>query len=195
MRGIFIVLEGPDGAGTTKHSKLLSDRLAREKHAVLCTFEPTDGPIGSAIRNDLHNDVPHSPLELQKRFCDDRAWHLQEVIEPALRNGTTVISDRYDHSTITYGTALGLSRQELDEMNKKFIRPDRTFFLLPPFKVLQERIHRRDHVDALEQAELQHKVYDAYQQLAAEDPAICVIDSSGPLEEVAELIYRAVSSI
>lgn len=193
MRGIFIVLEGPDGAGTTKHVKLLSDRLARQKVPVLCTFEPTDGPVGSAIRSDLHAGKSFSPLDLQKRFCADRDWHLSEVIEPALAKGTTVISDRYFHSTIAYGLALGVPRAQLDEMNKKFIRPDRTFFLLPPFKVLQERMSRRDHTDALEQEELQRKVYASYQMLAAEDPSIRIIDTSGDLEEVAERIYRAVS--
>jgi len=190
MRGIFIVLEGPDGAGTTKHSKLLADRLAREKQPVLCTFEPTDGPIGSAIRSDLHAGKSFSPLDLQRRFCDDRAWHLTEVIEPALRKGTTVVSDRYFHSTIAYGLALGLGRAELDDMNKKFIRPDSTLFLLPPFTVLQDRMTRRDHTDALERTELQRKVYDAYRLLAEEDPSIRVIDTSGSLEEVAEIIYR-----
>lgn len=195
MRGTFIVIEGPDGAGTTKHSRILTDRLAQEGHSVLCTFEPTDGPIGSAIRSDLSAKKPFSPLDLQQRFCTDRAWHLAEVIEPALAQGKTVISDRYLHSTIAYGLALGLQRTELDDMNKKFIRPDTTLFLLPPFEVLQDRMSRRDQTDALERTELQRKVYDAYQKLAAEDPAIHVIDSSGDLEEVAEQIYRAMSSI
>ncbi|MDO8469197.1 MAG: dTMP kinase [Candidatus Peribacter sp.] len=192
MRGKFIVLEGPDGAGTTKHVKLLGDRLAREKLPVLCTFEPTDGPIGSAIRSDLRAGKSFSPFDLQSRFCADRTWHLEQVIEPALARGTTVISDRYFHSTIAYGFALGISRAQLDEMNKKFIRPDETFFLLPPFAVLQERMTRRDQTDALERTELQHKVYDAYKLLAAEDPLIRVIDTSGSLEEVAEVIYRHV---
>jgi len=192
MRGIFIVLEGPDGAGTTKHCKLLSDRLAHEKHPVLCTFEPTDGPIGSAIRSDLHAGKSFSPLDLQQRFCADRAWHIEQVIEPALTRGTIVISDRYFHSTIAYGLALGVQRAQLDEMNKKFIRPDSTLFLLPPFEVLQERMSRRDQTDALERAELQRKVSDTYRLLAEEDPTIHVIDTSGSLEDVAEKIFHAV---
>ncbi len=195
MHARFIVLEGPDGAGTTKHVKLLGDRLAREKVPVLCTFEPTDGPIGSQIRTDLHAGKSFTPLDLQKRFCADRVWHLEQVIAPALRKGTTVISDRFFHSTIAYGLALGLSRAELDDMNKNFIRPDRTLFLLPPFEVLQERMIRRDHTDALERKELQRKVYDTYVLLAEEDPMIHVIDTSGSLEDVAEQIYQAVSSI
>ncbi|MDD5041625.1 MAG: dTMP kinase [Candidatus Peribacteraceae bacterium] len=193
MRGIFIVLEGPDGAGTTKHSKLLGDRLTHENHAVLCTFEPTDGPVGSTIRSDLRAGISFSPFDLQTRFCDDRTWHVNEVIEPALARGTTVISDRYFHSTIVYGLALGIPRPQLDAMNTKFIRPDVTLFLLPPFAVLQERMSRRDHTDALERSELQKKVCDAYRTLATDDPSIIVIDSSGELEEVAEQIYQAVA--
>lgn len=209
MAGRFIVLEGPDGAGTTKHSVLLEQRLKNEGLMVLGTFEPTDGPIGSSIRLDLLNHAPCpapnpelaegdwcgalSPVKLQKRFCEDRAWHLQNVIEPALARGATVICDRYFHSTIAYGLALGVPRRELDEMNKNFIRPDRTLFLLPPFAVLQERMGRRDRKDALEKAELQRKVYAAYRLLAEEDPTIIVIDTSGPLEEVAEQIWKVSS--
>lgn len=191
MQGRFIVLEGPDGAGTTKHVKLLGDRLARENLPVLCTFEPTDGPIGSSIRSDLHGGARIAPLDLQVRFCADRAWHLEQVIEPALQKGMTVISDRFAHSTIAYGMALGLTRAQVDELNKKFIRPDRTLFLLPPFAVLQERMKRREHTDALEQTDLQRKVYDAYRMLAEEDPRIRVIDTSGALEDVAQRVYDA----
>ena len=193
MQGRFIVLEGPDGAGTTKHSVLLEQRLKNEGAMVLGTFEPTDGPIGSAIRLDLLNHHALSPLELQNRFCEDRAWHLREVILPALARGATVISDRYLHSTIAYGLALGIPRQELDLLNKDFIRPDRTLFLLPPFSVLQERMHRRDRTDVLEKENLQRKVFDAYRMLAKEDPSIIVVDTSGPLEEVAERIHQAAS--
>lgn len=195
MRGKFIVLEGPDGAGTTKHSKLLADRLAREGRLVLYTFEPTDGPVGSAIRSDLRSGKPLSPLALQERFCVDRAWHLTQVIEPALQKGITLISDRFSHSTIAYGLALGLTRTQLDDMNKKFIHPDQTLFLLPPFEVLQERMIRRAQTDALEKVELQRKVYDAYRQLAEEDQSIRVIDTSGSLEGVAEEIFHAVQDM
>lgn len=193
MAGRFIVLEGPDGAGTTKHSVLLEQRLKNEGRLVLGTFEPTDGPIGSTIRLDLLNGASLPPRKLQKRFCSDRAWHLTNVIEPALARGATVICDRYLHSTIAYGLALGVSRRELDVMNKNFIRPDRTLFLLPPLSVLQERMDRRDRKDALEKAELQRKVYEAYQTLAEEDPTIIVIDTSGGLDEVAEKVYQAAS--
>lgn len=192
MRPIFIVLEGPDGSGTTLHSALLAKRLEAQGLKVLCTFEPTDGPIGAAIRRDLDRGVAFSPLELQKRFCSDRAWHLKEVISPALRAGSIVISDRYIPSTLAYGEALGVRREELEKMNKDFIQPSLLFLLLPPFGVCAERLASRAKLDALEEATFQRRVYDLYVRMAGEDPSMIVIDTSGPKHAVAEEIYRKV---
>lgn len=189
--GYFIVLEGPDGAGTTKHSVLLEERLRAAGHAVLRTFEPTDGPIGEKVRADLRAGRISDPEAIQRKFCEDRAWHLTHVIEPALAAGTIVISDRYASSTITYGAALGIDRTILEEMNTGFRTPDVLLFLLPPFEALQERLARREATDVFEKTEFQRKVYAEYQRLAAEDSSIIVIDTSGNVEEVAEKIMKA----
>ncbi|OIO53311.1 dTMP kinase [Candidatus Peregrinibacteria bacterium CG1_02_54_53] len=194
MRGFFIVIEGPDGSGTTKHCALLAERLTQEGKKVLRTHEPTDGPVGSAIRSDLRAGVSFTPLDLQRRFCEDRAWHIEHVIEPALAKSATVISDRYFHSTLAYGLALGIDRETLNAMNTKFIRPDETIFLLPSFEVLTERMGRRDRTDVLEQTELQRNVYEAYRTLAKEDPSIIVIDTAGAPQEVARTIFAAAIS-
>jgi dTMP kinase len=194
MAGRFVVLEGPDGAGTTKHSALLVERLSREGGTAMRTYEPTDGPIGTAIRAHLHSGTTTvSAADLQKWFCEDRSWHVEQVIKPALAKGITVVCDRYVHSTIAYGMALGLLRPWLEELNKNFIRPDVALFLLPPYPVLLERMSRRKERDTLERAELQEKVSDCYRRLAEDDPSIIVIDTSGPVEEVAERVYRAAS--
>ncbi|MDD5026290.1 MAG: dTMP kinase [Candidatus Peribacteraceae bacterium] len=192
MSGFFIVLEGPDGSGTTLHSTLLSRKLEAQGMKVLRTSEPTDGPIGTAIRRDLDKGTPFSPLELQKRFCSDRAWHLNEVIAPALRTGSIVISDRYIPSTFAYGEALGIRREELENMNKDFIRPSLLFLLLPPLEVCARRLKSREKLDALEEVTFQRRVYDLYAHMAAEDPSIIPIDTSGPKHASAEEIYRNV---
>ncbi|MDD4628117.1 MAG: dTMP kinase [Candidatus Peribacteraceae bacterium] len=194
MQGIFIVLEGPDGAGTTKHSKLLADRLTREGSDVMLTFEPTDGPVGSAIRKDLYAHKAMDAAELQKRFCEDRSWHVEHVIRPALARGAVVISDRYRDSTVAYGNALGLDADMLEEMNEDFPQPDILFYLLPPFSVLQERMGKRESTDVLERTELQQKVYENYRLLAKENPKIIVIDTSGDLEAGAAVIFGHVKN-
>ncbi|MFH0770399.1 MAG: dTMP kinase [Candidatus Peregrinibacteria bacterium] len=190
MTGTFIVLEGPDGCGTTLHTALLAEKLRAEGRTVITTFEPTDGQIGSTIRTALQSHQSFDSTELQQKFCADRAWHIEHVILPALRRGETVISDRYISSTLAYGEALDIPLDKLKKMNKNFIQPDRLFFLLPPIEVCRERLQKRSSLDALENLAFQGKVYANYQRMAEEDPAIIVIDTSGEKEEVAKTIYR-----
>jgi len=193
MPGRFIVLEGPDGSGTTLHSSLLGERLRAEGYDVVLTSEPTDGPIGQRIREILRSGGVGG-MALQLLFTADRAEHSEQVIKPALDAGKIVISDRYVPSTLSYGDALGLDVMWLRELNKKFIQPDVTFFLLPPLAVLHERLHRRPAKDALENEKLREHVYAAYERLAEGNPAITVIDTSGDKETVSEAIYTHVKS-
>ena len=93
---MFIVFEGLDGSGSSTHSKLLTEKLQSEGCAVFHTKEPTDkGPTGTTIREVLQHKYTVSPEALQLLFCADRAEHLVREIDPALKNGEIVISDRY----------------------------------------------------------------------------------------------------
>ena len=145
----FIVIEGPDGSGTTLHTKLLAENLTQMGLSPIVTAEPTDGPIGTDIRTRLDSGTSIDPLELQKQFCDDRAWHCNEVIEPALNRNDIVISDRYAPSTIVYGQALDLDKNQMIELNKNFVQPTLLFLLLPPFSVLEQRMGERSNRDSL----------------------------------------------
>ncbi len=185
----FIVLEGPDGAGTTLHAKLLAERLMSEGHNVVLTAEPTDGPIGSSIRARLKSDEKIDPLELQKLFSEDRSWHIQNVIQPALDAGKIVITDRYIASTLVYGEALEVPLEKLKEMNNNFIQTDLEFVLLPPYEVCRERIMRRESRDQLEKDDLQKKVYAGYERYVQENPHVKKIDTSGDKSASAKTIY------
>ena len=190
MKSIFIVLEGPDGSGTTLHTRLLYEKLIENGLDAISTFEPTEGPQGSRIRKILSSNDPIDPVKLQKMFVKDREWHIENVIEPALQKNKIVISDRYFHSTIAYGMALGIDKEILENMNKKFIQPDLTFFLLPPFEVCSERMKRREKLDSLEKEELQRVVYNNYLKMAEDDKSIAKIDTSGEKSNVARIIYE-----
>jgi len=194
VNGHLIAIEGPDGCGTTLHTRLLTEKLEKKGMPVLSTFEPTDGPIGTKIREKLHSGEDFDPLVLQKLFVEDRAWHIEYVINPALAEGKIVITDRYFHSTICYGQALGMPKDELKALNKDFIQPDLLFLLLPPYTLCAERMGRREKHDALEEDNVQKRVYAFYQQMAVELPEAHVIDTSGEKEEVAEEILYIVRS-
>ena len=190
MSGLFIVIEGPDGSGTTKHTELLAEKLENAGFDVCQTKEPTDGPIGTEIRQNLVEGKSIDPLELQRKFCQDRAWHLDTIIVPALQEGKIVVSDRYLQSTLAYGEALGLRMDILEDLNKNFVQQDLLFLLLPPLSVIKQRIEKREQTDELEEFSLQERVYQSYKDMAERNPNIHIIDTSGDRDEVSEDIFE-----
>src|SRR3989344_2833400 len=154
QKGLFIVFEGPDGAGTTTHAKLLAERLRKEGKEVVLTAEPTEGKFGKEISEALTlkgaPGAAPTPKEIQQLFCSDRAEHVMMVIQPALDAGKIVISDRYVPSTLVYGEAQDLPLVWLKSLNTNFIQPDCTFLLLPPFAVGAKRLEKRVTRDLFE---------------------------------------------
>lgn len=193
MSGTFIVLEGPDGSGTTTHSALLAETLRAKGEDVVLTAEPTSSPIGKFIREQLKAKTIESPSALQLLFCADRAWHIENVIKPALAAGKTVISDRYVISTLIYGEALGLDPDWLVRVNTPFLEPDIMIIALPPLHVCLERIMKRKQLDVFENTRFQKLVYDLYEKAGAEDDATIVIDTGGEKDDVATLILDVVN--
>lgn len=193
-RGTFIVLEGPDGSGTTLHAKLLAEALANDYPNILQTAEPTGGPVGTAIRGFLRDD--HIPSDtLQLLFTADRAWHVAEEVLPALEEGKLVISDRYSLSTLAYGEATDVDTDWLEEMNKKFVHPDRIVLLLAPLDVCMQRISERGAQDTMERRALQEAVHAAYRRLASGRPDITIIESNRPIADVAADVLAAVRPV
>jgi dTMP kinase len=193
MKGRFIVLEGPDGSGTTLHSRLLAEYLRSKGEEVVLTAEPTDGSIGRLIREILHGKEAIPSAALQLLFTADRAWHVEQVIAPALQAGKTVISDRYSMSTVAYGTALGLSKEWMEELNGRFIEPDVQILTLPSLEVCLERLGRRSESDILERREIQEKIHKEYRLLAQEDSSIRIVNTDGDKETVAAQVRAALA--
>jgi dTMP kinase len=194
MQGIFIVIEGPDGAGTTLHTRLLAERLTAAGRSVLLTAEPTSGPVGTLIRSVLKGNERLPSSALQILFTADRAWHVEHVITPALLEGKIVISDRYAASTIAYGTALGLSEDWLKSMNNIFVQPTIQLFTLPPLQTCLERLAKRPERDILEERGLQERIHEAYHRLATLGN-IAVVDTSGDKQQTAQNIWDIVSPL
>ncbi|MBP9850577.1 MAG: dTMP kinase [Candidatus Peribacteraceae bacterium] len=192
MLGRFIVLEGPDGSGTTTHSAILAETLRARGEDVVLTAEPTGSPIGQFIREQLNAKSIESPSALQLLFCADRAWHIEKVIKPALAAGKTVISDRYVISTLIYGEALGLDPDWLVRVNTPFLEPDVMIIALPSLHVCLERIMKRKQLDVFENTTFQKLIYDLYEKAGAEDESAIVIDTGGEKDDVAKEILKAV---
>jgi len=143
--GLFIALEGLDGAGKTTLARELCSYLTKNLENPLYVKEPTNSLYGLKIRelskNGRRNLSPSDELEL---FIKDRAYDVKNNIEPALLSGRTVIADRYIVSNLAYQGALGLSAQTILKANQDFPWPNLTIILdINPSDGLFRVIHGR----------------------------------------------------
>lgn len=123
--GTLIALEGLDGCGKSTQLVDLVTALAAAGRDVVATREPTDGPFGQKIRAMARSGDLVAPEEELRWFMEDRAQHVEQLIQPALSEGRTVITDRYFLSTVAYQGARGLDwRKILRESEERFPLPD-----------------------------------------------------------------------
>ena len=131
-----------------------------------------------------------SPEALQLLFSADRAEHLRTKIEPALKNGQIVITDRYFFSTLAYG-AMEVDLEWLKGLSKNFRVPDITFlFKLKPEECIRRIIGRGSEMELFEKQEKLEKIWQNYEVIAKEYPNFHIIDASNSIEEISEEIYK-----
>ncbi len=205
IEGHFIVLEGVDGSGTTTQANVLAKALGARGLPVHVTREPSDGPIGTLIRQALTGRlvVPGGrPLDwatMATLFAADRLDHLNAEVTPNLRDGVTVISDRYDYSSIAYQSVSGGGGTEviqwIRELNSKARRPDLTIVLDVDPKVAEERRAMRSaSPDLYEERDFQAHLGAFYAEIEQHFPKdrIVHIDGNGDIDEVSSKILEQV---
>ena len=187
---MFITIEGLDGAGLSTQAGLLRDYLLKKKKKVILTKEMTDGLVGGLIKAALRKEWDTGNLTIQNLFTADRAHHLATEIEPALKKGLIVVSDRYILSTLAYG-ALDVPLQYLKQMNALFRKPDLTFILDVHPSISLERIKAsRYHVELFEVEQKLHQIRKNYLALKNYFGNTFVIDANNPKEKVFEDISK-----
>ena len=184
--GKFIVFDGLDGSGQSTQAGLLRDFLSGKSHQVVLTKEPTlDSEAGKKIRQILNKKTWVAPMQLQKLFARDRQEHLEKVIIPALKEGKTVISDRYFFSSFAYGVASGLDLNWLIKINDEFLLPDLTFILKVSPEICHQRIEKRGRKKTLfEEKEKLTKVWETYKILPSLFENVYIIEGEKPIKEV-----------
>ncbi len=188
---MFISFEGLDGAGSSTQSKMFFDRLKKEGIEVALTKEPTNNIIGGLIRGVLTHQWKADPRTLQLLFAADRGHHLSMEIEPWLAEGKVVVSDRYMHSSLAFGSVdIGGDIEWIQTLNQHFRIPDMTFFLRVPAENCVSRIEKnRAKFELFEEIKTLTKVAEAYDALAKKYPSIIVLDGTKKPEELHEEIY------
>lgn len=191
--GLLIIFEGIDGTGKSTQVRLLSEALRTLGCEVVTTFEPTDGPFGKKIRALFSNRASVSREEELALFMDDRRWHVQELIAPALAAGKVVISDRYYLSTAAYQGAAGLDPERIIQDNEAFAPvPDCVLLLEAPVTVGRRRIEelRQENPNDFEREEGLRKVSEVFAALKRD--YIHRIDATRPIEEVGKAVWERV---
>ncbi len=207
-RGRFVVLEGIDGSGTTTQVAKLGERLRALRVPVRTTREPSDGPIGTMVRQVLSGRIVNpggrAPgwATMALLFAADRMDHVEAEIEPFVAGGGVVISDRYDASSLAYqsvmsGTGGETAVEWIRTLNRHVARPDLTIVLdLAPDDAAVRREQRGEAAQLYEQNEVQRALAVFYKNLEAHlpDDRVVLIDGAGSVEEVHGRVYAAYAS-
>jgi dTMP kinase len=200
--GVFLALEGGEGAGKSTQARLLAIWLRDQGYDVVTTHEPGATKIGLRLRA-LLLDTAHAGLAPRAEalmYAADRAEHVQDVILPALERGAVVVTDRYTDSSLAYqGAGRQLPVSEIAGLNRWAtggLTPDLTILLdLPTVTGLSRRLSSADRLES-EPVEFHDRVRSGFLSLAAAEPGrYLVVDAGRPESEISREIQLRVREL
>ncbi len=204
-RGLFVTFEGLDGSGKTTQMRLLAGRLREQGETVVETAEPGGTRIGGEIRRILLDRANHnlgSTAEMLLYFAA-RAQNVDEILEPALAAGQTVLCDRWTDSTYAYqGYGRGLGTEivvTLDHVACRGRRPDLTIWVDVDLESSLARAKTRNEDTESAETRMDEqergfyaRVLEGYRALAAAEPdRFRRVDGSGTVDDVFARVLAA----
>lgn len=198
-KGRFITIEGGEGTGKSTNVDLVRDVLERRGFDVLATREPGGTPLAEEIRSVLlkPRDEAVDPMAETMLIFAARAQHVAKVIEPALRAGRWVVSERFTDSTFAYQAGgRGVDPEvvaRLAELAHPGLWPDLTLYLDASADAAMTRIATRS-LDRFERErrDFFERVRETYAARVREQAHVVCIDASRDLASVQREIVDAV---
>ena len=198
-KGIFITLEGGDGAGKSTQMNNIEKYFEEKGYSCVRTREPGGTSIGEKLREillDKNNSEMNSVTEMLI-YAAARAQLIREFVVPALEEGKVVICDRFVDSSIAYqayGRDLGDVVWQVNEPAIDGVMPDITFWMDIDPEAGRKRIGLRENteLDRLESEKMDfhYKVYNGYRQICEDEPdRVKRIDATRTIEEMKDEIY------
>lgn len=193
--GLFITLEGIEGAGKSTVARWVREWLDRRAIRVTLTREPGGTVLAERVRQVVleRGEERVSPVTETLLMFAARGIHVDNLIRPALARGDWVVCDRFTDATLAYqGGGRGIDPSwiaSLANLVQAGLKPDCTLLLDLPVPQGLERARSR-HPGATDRFEAEaeaffERVRTAYLELASREPKrIRVIDASVPLEAV-----------
>lgn len=206
MTGLFITIEGVEGAGKSTQIQVLLQRLVSLGVPAMASKEPGGTRLGRELRSLLL--TPHASGEKWCAeselllFYADRAQHIATVIRPALAAGRTILVDRFDDSTRAYQGAQGIPEAIMDKLADVVLgrlRPHMTLILdMDPALSLERVLARNTEAGAAfketrfdnETLEFHTRVRKRFLAIAQRDPQrVALVAADRSPEEVHEAIW------
>lgn len=192
MNGLFVTLEGMDGAGKSTHLAWIAAHLARAGRNVCTTREPGGTPLGERLRELLLDPAQSvSPNTEALLMFAARQQHLDTLILPALARGDIVLCDRFTDATFAYqgwGRGIDLGKlAALENWVHGSVQPDITLYFDVPPDVARARLTGNRAPDRFEQEQSAFfaRVREGYLDRARNSPQrFRVIDASRSPEDV-----------
>jgi len=200
MRGIFISFEGSEGSGKSTQARLLSDWLRTQGISTILTREPGGTPIGERIREVLlspdHREM--DPITELFLYLASRRQHIKELIEPSLKEGKIVITDRFSDSTMAYqGYGRGLDLSLIESLNRTAtggLSPDLTIVLdVDVREGLSRNLGIKSDRLEIEDIEFHEKVRKGFIEIAKKEPKrVFIVETKNGIEKTHDEILAIV---
>lgn len=192
--GYLITFCGLDGCGkTTMINRVMKD--IEKEHSVILTKQPTDFVRNSEIFRTYMDSPYHDAYDyrsLSLLAASDRVQHINKIIEPYMRKGKVVISDRYLYSCVANLRARGFKKDKwIYEIAESIIKPDVAFFFDVPVEVAVERVRKRpEEKDRYIDMDLQYKLRQEYVNICKSNGGILI-----STEQTEDECYKQVKDV
>ena len=204
-KGLFITLEGTEGSGKSTQIAVIKAHMEAKGHKVVCLREPGGTPIAEEIRTLLKtprkDDNMCDKTELLLMYAA-RAQLVETVIKPLLAQGTDVICDRHDLSTVAYqGGGRGMNMEDINAIRKVVLgdfRPDLTIVIDVDPKIGMQRARNRGELDRFELSKIDffERVRNTYLEYANHHPDfVKVVDGQKEISAVSKDVVSCLEKI
>jgi dTMP kinase len=198
-RGLFITLEGVDGAGKSTHMQFIADAVAATSgRHVITTREPGGTELAERLRDAILTE-PMDPLAETLLIAAARADHVAKVVRPALESGTSVVCDRFYDATVAYqGAGKGVPLEFIERLGAAAhpgLQPDRTLVFDCSYEVARQRLgasgKKLDRFEREDQAFFERVRHAYLSRARAEPERIRVIDAAGEPAQIRKQLQQA----
>lgn len=204
-KGLFITLEGTEGSGKSTQIAVIKAYMESKGHRVVCLREPGGTPIAEDIRALLKaprkDDIMCDKTELLLMYAA-RAQLVDTVIKPLLENGTDVVCDRHDLSTVAYqGGGRGLNMEDINAIRKVVLgnfRPDLTIVIDVDPKLGMQRARNRGELDRFELSQIDffERVRKTYLEYAkSHREFVAVVDGHQEISAVSQDVIACLDKL